>query len=49
LGDLIRADVVRQGTKRLFGNDVTRRPIGDVRRAGVSILGDLLAMAAIPT
>src|SRR4030042_493035 len=50
LGDLILGGIpCTQGTKRLFGNDVTRHPIGDVRRAGVSYIPENpLAMAAIP-
>ena len=50
LGDLILGGIACiHGTKRLFGKDVTRHPIGDVRRAGVSYIPENpLAMAAIP-
>jgi ABC-type uncharacterized transport system ATPase subunit len=50
LGDLILGSVACvRGTKRLFGREVTRRPIGDIRRQGVSFIPENpLAMAAIP-
>jgi len=50
LGDLILGSVACvRGTKRLFGEDVTRRPVGAIRRSGVSYIPENpLAMAAIP-
>ena len=50
LGDLILGELrCVGGTKTLFGNDVTRATIGELRRRGVSFIPeDPLKMAAIP-
>ena len=50
LGDLILGSIACvHGAKRLFGTLSTNRPIGDIRRSGVSYIPENpLAMAAIP-
>ncbi|MCJ7676651.1 MAG: ABC transporter ATP-binding protein [Anaerolineales bacterium] len=50
LGELILGSVpCTQGTKHLFGREVTRRSIGGVRRAGVGYVPENpMAMAVIP-
>jgi simple sugar transport system ATP-binding protein len=50
LGDLILGDLAcAQGSKWLYGKEVTRAAIGEMRREGVSFIPeDPLAMAAVP-